>query len=88
MGWENKEWKPCIQKSPLDQHRDKGKCASAIETKGVRCSPPKPQRIQPKRFRKWMNYKRPLVQKREGERRPGGQVKGGGEAARVLLGVC
>ena len=35
-----------------------------------------------------MNYKRPLVQKREGERRPGGQVKGGGEAARVLLGVC
>ena len=46
------------------------------------------KRIQPKRFRKWMNYKRPLVQKREGERRPGGQVKGGGEAARVLLGVC
>lgn len=60
---------------------------SALGTKGVHYLPPKPQRIQPKRVRKWMNYKRPLVQKKEGKRRPGGQVKGGGEAARVLLGV-
>ena len=88
MEWENSGESPAFRKATWTNIETRVKCILAPGTKGIHCSQPKPQRIQAERLRKWRNYKRPLVQKKEGEKKPGGQVKGGGEAARVLVGVC
>lgn len=68
MGGRTRAGNSAFRKATWTNVEAREKCTPAPGTKGVHHSPPKPERVPAKESRK-MNSKRPLVQKRERQRR-------------------